>query len=1074
MTTIEALSARRRKYIEAARDNGFEEGLRTLLADLYPDNAHFIYELLQNAEDAGAREVTFDLRADGLRVEHDGARLFDLGDIESITGIGQSTKKDDATRIGKFGVGFKAVFAYTQTPVIHSGEHSFAIHDLFVPLPVPPAVKAGRTVFWFPFDRADKPADRAVEEVATALREISGTTLLFLNNIALIACSLSDGDERLLERRALGDQVVEIHSVHEEEKETGSSYWYRITGDVVIDGTSYPTAAAFALEPYASRQSDPRKLKEPRKYAVRPVDGQVFIYFPAVRETSGLKFHIHAPFGSTVARDSVRDDPGNDALVAGIADLIAAELPRMREAGLINEGLLSALPNNSDDLPKRYSPVRDKIITAFSVEPLAPMLGGGHAPGRQLLRSDRAIRAALSIGDANFLRGLVGDKMGTGWLPEREGRPGAFLNSIESLSFAKDELSTLLERLGEIHLDFSLFGDDSDLVDEEDRADLNAWHTWISARADDWVRGFYMMLEALAPKSKTHRYSEDPAGEDFLSNLTGAPLLRVQEGESVRHVPGPRAHLPTVVGLRHDGLVVDALAALEGETDSDALELLRSFYRHAGVKRWDAAAQLDARFSNYGGQEALITEQHLEDLKALAKLLEDKAVSPSTFSVRPILVALRKDGTRYWAKPSSAFLDAPFASTGLASLFESDEYPDAPPGRLDAHYLNAFPGIAALAEALGVIHGLRIAPAFVKNNPQFMWEWVDRENHNKVLVDWQIPHFDLIASFGDETLLRELWKLVAAAPHTYVDAVYRSNGSSRRNLMKSQLFQKITSVPWILDCDGNLRLPANIAATELAEHFPAPVSLGLLVIANFGRKAAADAQDQRRQHEVAKSLGFDSIDEMQRIADLHRRNPEKFKTFIEDMEAEVRLPDGPSAAPAHRAKLAAEQASGAPMRKYDNRMRSVYVQVPGHLSAARGSLRQHYTNDDGTMVCQICASSMPFKVSGDYYFEAVQFVKDTTRDLRENRLALCPTCAAKYRHARGTSLEDLRDDLLTAGVGHQGSITVDVILAGDAAKIRFVGKHAIDLQAALSAMGSGPVADDEFNGLVLPDDYEAS
>ena len=56
---------------------------------------------------------------------------------------------------------------------------------------------------------------------------------------------------------------------------------------------------------------------------------------------------------------------------------------------------------------------------------------------------------------------------------------------------------------------------------------------------------------------------------------------------------------------------------------------------------------------------------------------------------------------------------------------------------------------------------------------------------------------------------------------------------------------------------------------------------------------------------------------------------------------------------------------------------------------------------------------MPFKVGSDYYFEAVQFVKDATRDLQENRLALCPTCAAKYRHALGTSLDDLRDDLLT-------------------------------------------------------------
>jgi hypothetical protein len=133
------------------------------------------------------------------------------------------------------------------------------------------------------------------------------------------------------------------------------------------------------------------------------------------------------------------------------------------------------------------------------------------------------------------------------------------------------------------------------------------------------------------------------------------------------------------------------------------------------------------------------------------------------------------------------------------------------------------------------------------------------------------------------------------------------------------------------------------------------------------------------------------------------------------------------------------------------------------MSAARGYLRQLYSNDDRIMICQVCSSSMPFKIAGDYYFEAVQFVKDATHDLRENRLALCPTCAAKYRHAGGTSPEDLRDDLLTQGVGHQGSITVDVILAGEAAKIRFVGKHAIDLQAALSATEAEQIEDDDFS-----------
>ena len=155
------LRDRRLRYVESARENGFEEGLRSLLAELYPDNAHFIYELLQNAEDARATVVEFELTEDALTVSHDGARPFSLADIESITGIGKSTKTDDETQIGKFGVGFKAVFAYTTRPEIRSGDFAFAIADLFVPELIGGMAANGRTAFAFPFDRVEKPADVA-------------------------------------------------------------------------------------------------------------------------------------------------------------------------------------------------------------------------------------------------------------------------------------------------------------------------------------------------------------------------------------------------------------------------------------------------------------------------------------------------------------------------------------------------------------------------------------------------------------------------------------------------------------------------------------------------------------------------------------------------------------------------------------------------------------------------------------------------------------------------------------------------------------------------------------------------
>lgn len=1054
MTTFEALSAKRRKYIEAARDNGFEQGLRKLLADLYPDNAHFIYELLQNAEDAGAREVTFDLQPDGLRVEHDGSKLFDLNDIESITGIGQSTKADDVTRIGKFGVGFKAVFAYTQSPVIHSGEQSFAIHDLFVPVPVHAEGRDGWTTFWFPFDRVDKPADRAVTEVGAALREISRSTLLFLNSIAIIACSLPDGDERLLERRALDEHVIEIESLHEEE---GPSYWYRIAGEVAVHGMSYPAAAAFALEAQSSKQ------KDPGRYAVTPVDGRVFIYFPAVKETSGLKFHIHAPFASTVARDSVRDDPGNDAIVEGIAELIARALPHMSEAGMITDGLLAALPNNNDELPERYALLRARITQAFGVESLTPVFGGGLAPANTLLRSDKNVRSALTIDDANVLRGiyLYVNNPATGWLAERDARAGAFLGSLGVEDFTRDGLTQALARVAAINDDVATHVDHPDYVDDEERADLELWDAWIRVKDEAWLRNFYIMLEALAPRARASRYYFEQSAQDYLDALSSAPLLRVQCGNGVRHVPGPGAYLPTTPDLQLDGLLIDGLAAFEGSDDAERLELLGAFYRHSGAKTWDAAAQLNATFSAYSNANAEITEQHLEDLRNLASLIEDRAVAPSTYSKRPILVAVQRDGTPHWARPSDVFLDEPFAPTGLASLYESVEYSGVPLGRLDTGYLDALPKIAELAKTLGVVHQLGIIPTDVRTNSEFRRAWVERENQNKSSTDWRIPHFDTIVSCGDERLLRELWTLVAAAPIAYTDAAYRSNGSSRRHVMKSQLFQKITSVPWIPDRDGNLRLPSDISSVELAADLPAPNALGLLAAANFGQKAAVDALQLRRQDEIAKKLGFESTGEMQRIAHLRQRDPKRFEALLEELDFELRLPEAPTSAPEQRSRRAGEISAAAPARQYDKRIRSVYVQVPGHLSAARSYLREHYSNGDRIMVCQVCSSSMPFKIAGEYYFEAVQFVKDAKRDLRENRLALCPTCAAKYRHARDTSLQDLRDDLLTQHVENQGSITVDVMLAGDAAKVRFVGKHAIDLQGALRATEGEWIEEDE-------------
>ena len=66
------------------RKTDHTDSLLELLSKLYSDRTHFIFELPQNAEDAGATRILFRLASDHLQVLHDGHR-FTEKDVEGIS-----------------------------------------------------------------------------------------------------------------------------------------------------------------------------------------------------------------------------------------------------------------------------------------------------------------------------------------------------------------------------------------------------------------------------------------------------------------------------------------------------------------------------------------------------------------------------------------------------------------------------------------------------------------------------------------------------------------------------------------------------------------------------------------------------------------------------------------------------------------------------------------------------------------------------------------------------------------------------------------------------------------------------
>ncbi len=85
------------------------QAVQKLLTPALPHPWMYVYELTQNALDAGARRICWRVDGDGALFQHDGDDGLDESDVRGIASLGASTKGLGA--VGFMGIGFKSVFA---------------------------------------------------------------------------------------------------------------------------------------------------------------------------------------------------------------------------------------------------------------------------------------------------------------------------------------------------------------------------------------------------------------------------------------------------------------------------------------------------------------------------------------------------------------------------------------------------------------------------------------------------------------------------------------------------------------------------------------------------------------------------------------------------------------------------------------------------------------------------------------------------------------------------------------------------------------------------------------------------
>lgn len=354
--------------------------------DKYSDSAHFIYEMLQNADDAGATEVEMELWPDKFIFTHNGHIRFTvsdpkkevedreagrLGHINSICSIGFSSKNYETeikqNKIGKFGVGFKAVFQYTSTPEIYDNPFCFRIDNYIVPTTIESTDyrKYGKTVFVLPFNHESITPQKAFEEISLKLKNLDYPQL-FLHHIRTITWRTpneSDRIEKALEYEGKGNNLT--YSLYNLEKRAGNRQRILLlkrTIDVPQHGR-HDIAIGYYIE---NGRIDTKTSRN------------IYCFFPT-NENIGTCYVIHAPFALIDNRQNIKN--GNDintALFKAIAELAADSLIILRDwkgsdkAKLLNDNILQLISYNRDYLGSYHisNYFRESYNNVFENEPL--------------------------------------------------------------------------------------------------------------------------------------------------------------------------------------------------------------------------------------------------------------------------------------------------------------------------------------------------------------------------------------------------------------------------------------------------------------------------------------------------------------------------------------------------------------------------------------------------------------------------------------------------------------------------------------------------------------------------------
>lgn len=854
-------------------------GIWRSVEDKYTAKAHFVYELLQNADDAGAKSARFILNKNELVFIHDGKQEFTisdpnnedadsdarkLGHINSITSVANSSKTD--AEIGKFGVGFKAVFGYTQTPRIYNPSLFFRLDRKIIPTEMTedfPGRKPHETLFVFPFDYPTKKKPRdAFKDISEKLRSLV-YPILFLKNLTDIKYTVSDGTG------VFGSYSKDF----EKTKKYGDCTATKICLRKMIGSEkSEERIWLFSRKEEAGRVYCVGFFLD-KNGALRPEKYPAFCFFPTKKET-GLNFLIHAPFLLTDSREGiVAGDEHNEKMIRLLAQLAADSLVNLRDIGteqgtkLIVDDIFSIVPcdesafrvdSESEDVS--FRPFFDLMKEKFTEEKLLPS-SDGYVP------MENAYWAEYP---------LIVDTFSNSQLEAISGQPGAkwVFTSFGRFETQRADRNRTLKLTDYIDSITKLWLNDTDIINGWSYTGNKTTYGGITAefiekQPIEWLHKFYRYIyesDARVELIKTKQIFLDKQGKAVAAyNGDDRPVLYLPTDDDDEY---PTIDPRLLENEDAEKLIKDKLKLTFPSRVDEIYHKIIPLYKQNAGTGYNSRPHFKKFFQYYTDCTGIQAEKLIEEIKPLAFVICTKATDDKVYRGIAKTMYFPDEELRKWfaAKPTTWFVQW----DELLSLV----------GKNNKDMLRRF-----LID-LGVEEMPRIITRELCRDEafklQYKWShstrsWEDKW-HEKSL-DGCIQNINVITSDVDkgekEQISSAIWdKLIVVirknckswlgldrilgGEHEYF---YRSSHIER---FDSRDVTYLRTLPWLLDSDGYFRCPKDLTLETLSPKYDVESEESEVLIQFLGIRLEEEMEEE----------GDDGLTEEERAA---KRRIERLK-----------------------------------------------------------------------------------------------------------------------------------------------------------------------------------------------------